>query len=260
MGNKGSSAVSETESININESTINMVSKAINKCVVSISQSQMINLKSKGSISISNSDFTQNASINSECLLQAERQADIKREFVNDIMNQIVTKNKKLIGIMGGGSKSLTRSRIENRLNTSINNLDMQESINKVVNSINLKSVSLEGNIVIEGVTLSQGAKIYAKSILQTRQFTTIVEELNNLIDNDITTESTDAVAELAGFMSDGGMLKLIAVGGVMFLLILIVIIVMVVVIKSGSSGSSGPGGLPGGLTVNVGGPQASTN
>ena len=67
-------------------------------------------------------------------------------------------------------------------------------------------------------------------------------------------------MAELAGFMSDGGMLKLIAVGGVMFLLILIVIIVIVVVIKSGSSGSSGPGGLPGGLTVNVGGPQASTN
>jgi len=243
MGGGGSKTISDTGNISINESTIDKVSKAINRCTTSISQSQVVKLRARGDITVGETNMTQNATIDSKCLLTAERQTEIKRAFVNDIMNQIKTKNKKLISIVGNGSESRTRNIIENRLNTNISNKDIQESINTIANMQKIDYISLNGNITLPGINMSQGAKLYAKSVLQTSQFTKIVEDLNTIIENDIETVDDDPIADITSFMSDG-LIKLIALGGGVMILVLIIFAVIVFLFKRGGSSSMGPGGV----------------
>lgn len=240
MGNQGSSTKTETENISINESTIKSVMKVVQTCTSSISQEQLYRLRARGDIIIKDSNFSQNAQINAKCLLSSNKQADIKRAFVNDIMNQIETKNKKMFSMLGGGSKSATRNIIENRLRTDLTMEDVNESVETVQNTFGMDAVSVEGRIVLEGIDVEQSAEIYAETILQSKMFTSIVEDLNNVVENDVKTTDTDAMAEL--FSGNTIIYILLGIAGIVFLLIVLAIVIMIFKKKMVSGAMPGQG------------------
>jgi hypothetical protein len=178
MGQGGSK--SRTTADILNEISVNAVQRTISDCVGSATQQQIISADYvAGDVNLSNLNFTQNASVRTDCVLSSQKQNEIKQTIAATIAQYAQSQGQAVLGILGS-SRSDAETRIRNRMSTNITQEDIQRSVASSVQQQKVQFGTIGGDFIMRGATFEQSARIVAQGVVNSQQVNSVIGEIAN--------------------------------------------------------------------------------
>jgi hypothetical protein len=232
MGGTQSKSISEE----LNQLVTNVMADSFLECTSIASQSQMIELnKVTGNVTIENVNLNQGVSVDLSCVMQDSKKIDVANRVAQAIAQLADSKGEAVLSALGS-TKAEATSKIFNELKNNINantTTELSRMSNQTQGITDKKTI--EGNVVIRGVTMVQGARETAASLMKTKAYSSVIDDAITKIDQKVAAMEKNPLAELiSSIFSIPGMLIALGIGG------LVVIILLFKLMGAGSSGSSG--------------------
>lgn len=229
----------------LTEVAVNVVQRNIQECATNTQQLQEINIEYvAGDINLSGLTLRQQAAIDAECALRASRQNEIQNDVAEAITQELEAQGQGFLSLFGR-----TRTEAENTIRqfftTNITQEDLQRTMTQISQIQRINIAGISGNVIIEGATLDQSARIVAEGIVSTEAYSGAINEISRQIDTVAETREENPL----GFITDivqgiTGTTGLIIGGIILFIILLIfgpiILIVMSRRRKSKKEGTSG--------------------
>uniref|UniRef100_A0A6C0JBD2 Uncharacterized protein n=1 Tax=viral metagenome TaxID=1070528 RepID=A0A6C0JBD2_9ZZZZ len=204
MGAGGSKPDASSTVNQLTEIATNVAMITANKCITAASQSQLLSIKGvKGDVILGGTSMSQGYSVNVKCLMSAEKQADLASNISSAFAQFAESKGESVLSALGGTSSEV-RTNIHNKLTSNVDASSYSELSTKLIQQQELSIEDIDGNVVMKGVTLDQQSKLVAESVIDSKAYTSTINDLAFTIDQTATKEDKNPYANILGETWDG--------------------------------------------------------
>jgi cobalamin biosynthesis Mg chelatase CobN len=161
MGGSNSKSIASSFNTVVTEA----ITKNIISCVYTASQDQNIVIKNTiGDVTIRNAVLSQSTVINSSCLQKALSDANVQNAISNDILQNTSAETYAMLDAFTASGSSST-AMINNMTRNMFTTENISNTLNEVKQSQSINIESTVGNVVLENINMTQGAKLIAQSL-----------------------------------------------------------------------------------------------
>lgn len=234
MGAGGSKPDAGSTANQLTEIATNVAMITANKCITAASQSQLLSIKGiKGDVVLGDTSMSQGYSVNVKCLMTAEKQAELSSNISSAFTQFAESKGESVLSALGGTSSEVGTN-IHNKLTSNIDASSYSELSTKLIQQQELSVEDVDGNVVMKGVTLDQQAKLVAESVIDSKAYTSTINDLAFTIDQTAIKEDKSPLANIIGETWEGVGGAITGVGGLFskpgFIIAIIVIFVIILI------------------------------
>ena len=195
----GKGASSKSTSEVVNEIIANVTVENIKSAANNIQQTQELKIKKvRGDVNISDIDFSQYATIDTQAIQNSENMTDLKNEMYMELMNQAEAKSSGLLSAVGG-SKSKTETYVKNAIDNNIKQSTVQDCVSSIMQKQSLELEDIEGNVTIQAVKLDQMASSSLQCLQSSKDVVALSNELGAVVDSSASAITEDPITKVAG-------------------------------------------------------------
>lgn len=181
MGGGGSKSKSTIDVLN--DASVNVVQQLINVCTGGVSQDFVLKIvNTGGTIDLSGATISQSSQVDLKCALSSQKKSDIAYTVANQLSNTAEA-NGTLVSLPWGQTKSQAVTHLTNIFNTQLQNLTENKVSALIKQRMNVEIFNVDGDILMQGINISQSAKVVAQSITDDLMQTGVYHNLSNAID-----------------------------------------------------------------------------
>jgi hypothetical protein len=228
MGGGGSKqkTVSET----LTDVATNILTETIQKCGVSLNQSQEIVIS--GSYNVA-SDITmdQSFSINSSCTQDAKSMAEIQNKMAQAMTQKAEQLGDSVFGAIGGIVGSKSKQDVENHIKTSIKNEITARTVQDIIQTVNnVQSIRVSGDRnIIRNIAMTQIGKLISQNAQSAIQKTKLINDIKTKVDQEAKqTQENPFVGAIKGMW--GGINQLMSADWNSVIIIVLILVIGMVV------------------------------
>lgn len=208
----------------LNDICTQVTMDTIMKCTAVATQEQMIALKAKGDITISDVGMSQGVSINMNCVMQADKQNEIKDKVSAAITQNADSKGQAFLSLFGN-TKADAIANIKNKLTNTVtanDELDFKTQLSQQ------QTISAEagGNIIMANISMDQSAKIAASALMKTATYSTVINESANKMDQKASSEDKNPIAEMIKAVGSIFSIPVLILGGIVLAVVLVFVMI----------------------------------
>lgn len=164
----------------VNNIAVDVIQKSLSTCTSNITQEQVIRLRRvRGDVIFDGNFFTQNASLDTKCLLSSVKQAEILTGLTTAITNY--AESRGILGLFGN-NRSEAETNIRNQLRYSISQETVSEIIHTIRQTFHIDAVDIDGNFIFRNNNINQTAKLTAEAIVNDTQYGKNIANIGNKI------------------------------------------------------------------------------
>jgi 23S rRNA pseudoU1915 N3-methylase RlmH len=224
MGGTSSKSTSEI----LTQISVEASMNSILSCTSAATQSQLIELGYVAKdVIITGLTMKQSASVDSKCVMEAKKVADISTAVSNAIAQYAESKGQAVLSSLGN-TKSEVVTKLTNDFKSRVDANTAQQMTSIVDQQQGTKIKSIGGSYVLKDATFEQGAQVTAQALMSTNAFSSVINETATKIDQVSKTQETTIFTDIANaiknfFLSAIGLIVAAAV----FIVIVLIIIVL---------------------------------
>lgn len=179
MGGSNSKSVASS----FNKTVVEAISKNVQSCVTTASQSQNIVISDTiGDVTLRNIKLSQATVIDASCLQKVLNDTNVQNAIKNDVLQNTSTDTYAMLDALTASSSSST-STINNITQGLFTSENISNTLNDLKQSQSITITSTVGNVVLENITMSQGAQIIAQSLADNAGILKTMTEYENKSD-----------------------------------------------------------------------------
>ena len=210
----------KTTAESLTQVATDVATKTIMNCTSVASQSQMMNITTQGSLIGGSLTQTQGVAVNLDCVMSASTQNQIANDVAAKLAQESAAKGDAVLS-MFGGSEASAASSIKQNISNNISNTTQQDMKSQITQQQSM-NVVVGGSIIATDISQVQSASQTAKSLMQTSQYASVINDVALKMDQKTEATTTNPIASI------------ISAFGEMFskpmMIIAVVIVVMIVV------------------------------
>ena len=176
---------SESKSVasSFNKTVTKAVSRNIQRCVSTASQDQNIVISNTiGDVTLRNLTLSQSVTINASCLQQTLNDSNVQNAIKNEILQNTSTETYALLDALTA-SRANSTTAINNMTSNMFTSENISETMNTLKQNQSINITSTVGNVIIENLTMTQGAQIIAQSLADNANILKTMTEYENSAD-----------------------------------------------------------------------------
>lgn len=229
-----------TQSVNtaeiITDIAVNATQRAINECVGSVSQQQIVQADYvAGTVDLSGVSFTQNASVNMQCALSARKQNEIQSAISSAIAQYAESRGVAVLSALGR-TRSEAQTNIQNLFTANVTMEDVQTMTTIITQEQRVQFGTIEGDFIMRGATFEQSARIVAEAIVNTSQYNSVINTVSNAVDQVTQAEEENPLSFITDIFNNLTQQGALLVGAIIIVIILVIAAPIILVFYAAKS------------------------
>lgn len=215
---------SKTTSAIVNEIAMDVAQESISRCIQSATQEQLIAIEGVSKdVVISGTKMRQGSSVNMQCVLSAEMQADIQSKIAQQIAQMAESKGIALLSALGR-TKGEASTVIKQMFSASVKQSTVQETIMQTFQKQAITVANVGGKVVVKDTDMDQTLEMTAKAIISSSGYSKTISDIATAIDQSAATEETGPLDTLFSMIKGVAsswifmILGIVVVGGLVFI------------------------------------------
>lgn len=183
--------------VSVNNIATKAATNVILKCSNSITQSQSLDFGYvAGNFNLGDVNMSLGASIDMQCVMSAETRDAINTGVATAVGQMAESKGEAILSALGS-TKSNVNSTIYNNLTNETVKTTEQDVVNQIKQTQSISVGYVGGSVNLGNVNMEAGADIVAKALMATAGYTTVLNDVQNKIDQATKTEEKNPVSSI---------------------------------------------------------------